>query len=119
MNTTDNSHPDPEPLVSLTLKWAGAAGDGKRALVEAEENDGWHDLRIEVDTDDCDSKFAKAAMQSVIDRTNDYERLVAANDALNNAIIEAIRTANGRDDEWGERAVECFDILRAAVLKKA
>jgi len=60
--------------MDLKLKWDGNTGDGKRAFVVAESNDGWQDLRIEVDTDDCDSEFAKAAMQEVIDRVN------AAND---------------------------------------
>jgi hypothetical protein len=38
--------------------------------VIAEENDGWNDLRIEVDTDDCDSKNAKDMMNEVIRRCN-------------------------------------------------
>ena len=56
--------------MDLKLKWEGNTGDGKRAFVVAASNDGWRDLRIEVDTDDCDSEFAKAAMQEVIDRVN-------------------------------------------------
>ena len=56
--------------MNLTLKWEGKSGDGKRAYVVAEQNDGWCDLRIEVDTDDCDSKAARAMMQEVIDRCN-------------------------------------------------
>ena len=56
--------------MKITLKWDGEAGDGKRAFVVAEENDGFRDLRIEVDTDDCDSKHAKKMMQEVIDRCN-------------------------------------------------
>jgi hypothetical protein len=59
-----------ESRMKVTLKWAGETGDGKRAFVVAEENDGWNDLRIEVDTDDCDQDHAKAAMQTVIDRCN-------------------------------------------------
>lgn len=54
----------------LRLKWVGKSGDGKCAFVEGTLNDGWCDLRIEVDTDDCDSKAAKAMMQIVIDRCN-------------------------------------------------
>ena len=56
--------------MKITLKWDGEAGDGKRAFVVAEENDGWQDLRIEVDTDDCDGKHAKAMMEEVIRRCN-------------------------------------------------
>lgn len=56
--------------MNLTLKWEGESGDGKRAFVVADQNDGWRDLRIEVDTDDCDSDAARAIMQEVIDRCN-------------------------------------------------
>ena len=56
--------------MKITLKWEGETGDGKRVFVVAAENDGWRDLRIEVDTDDCDSEHAKAMMQEVIDRCN-------------------------------------------------
>lgn len=56
--------------MKLTLKWAGAAGDLKRAFVVAEENDGFNDLRIEVDTDDCNRDHALKLMQEVIDRCN-------------------------------------------------
>lgn len=54
--------------MNITLKWDG--DNGKRAFVIAEENDGWEDLRIEVDIDDCDSEHAKRTMQEVIDRCN-------------------------------------------------
>jgi len=60
--------------MKLTLKWDGETGDGKRAFVIAEENDGWKDLRIEIDTDDCDGENAKAMMQEVIDRCNRANR---------------------------------------------
>ena len=43
------------------------SGDGKRAFFVVDTNDGWCDLRIELDTDDCDSKFAKKWMQRIID----------------------------------------------------
>ncbi len=56
--------------MQVTLKWDGDSGDGKRAFVVAKENDGWRDLRIEIDTDDCDPDHAKAMMQVVIDRCN-------------------------------------------------
>ncbi len=56
--------------MKITLKWDGESGDGKCAYVVAKENDGWQDLRIEVDTDDCDGEHAKAMMQEVIDRCN-------------------------------------------------
>jgi hypothetical protein len=61
---------EPKAGMNLTLKWEGGAGDGKCAYVVADQNDGWQDLRIEVDTDDCDSDFARQAMQTVIDRVN-------------------------------------------------
>jgi hypothetical protein len=63
--------------MNVTLEWEELSGDGKRAYVNAKENDGWHDLRIEVDTDDVDSDHAKAAMQTVIDRCNGWEEMKA------------------------------------------
>ena len=78
----------------VTLVWVGGARDGKRAYVEALQNDGWNDLRIEVDTDDCDSKHAKAAMQAVIDRVNDYpklERELAAEHELSSNASDSLR----------------------------
>ena len=56
--------------LKITLKWDGETGDGKRAFVVAEENDGYKDLRIEVDTDDCDGKHAKKLMKEVMRRCN-------------------------------------------------
>lgn len=56
--------------MKLTLRLEGYSGDGKRAYVVAEENDGWKDLRIEVDTDDVDSEYAIEAMKEVIKRCN-------------------------------------------------
>lgn len=61
---------DHERHMKITLKWDGDSADHKRAFVIAEENDGWKDLRIEVDTDDCDGEHAKKMMQEVIDRCN-------------------------------------------------
>lgn len=56
--------------IKITLKWDGESGDGKRAYVVAKENDGWKDLRIEVDTDDCNKKYAKKMMKEVMRRCN-------------------------------------------------
>lgn len=56
--------------MKITLKWGEESGDGKCAYVYAEENDGFKDLRIEVDTDDCDGEYAKQVMQEVINRCN-------------------------------------------------
>lgn len=56
--------------MKITLKWCGKSGDGKRAFVTAEENDGWKDLRIEVDTDDCDGEHARNMMDEIIRRCN-------------------------------------------------
>jgi hypothetical protein len=96
--TTHPSQPGEQPL-SVTLKWDGSAGDGKRSYVVAEENDGWQDLRIEVDTDDCDGDHAKRAMQAVIDRVNSHAQsqariaeLEGANAILIGALQEIKRT---------------------------
>jgi hypothetical protein len=56
--------------MNLTLRWDGKTGDGKAAFVVADQNDGWQDVRIELDTDDVDSEFARKAMQEIIDRVN-------------------------------------------------
>jgi len=58
----------------VTLKWDSCSGDGKRAFVVADQNDGWRDLRIEIDTDDCDGDHAKKMMQAVIDRVNAFAK---------------------------------------------
>lgn len=39
---------------------AGDAGDHKRTFVVSDKNEGFKDVRIEIDTDDCDSKHAQA-----------------------------------------------------------
>ncbi len=56
--------------MNLTLKWHSKSGDGKSARIVAEQNDGWQDVRLELDTDDVDSEFARQAMQEIIDRVN-------------------------------------------------
>lgn len=60
--------------MKITLEWDGETGDGKRAFIVAKENNGWKDIRLELDTDDCDSRYAKKAMEEIIRRCN------AAND---------------------------------------
>lgn len=57
-------------IVNMKLCTDGGTGDGKRMFIVAENNDGWQDLRIEVDTDDVDSTYAKAAAQRVVDCVN-------------------------------------------------
>jgi hypothetical protein len=42
-------------------KVARSSGDGKRIFVQSDlDRDNWHCCRCEVDSDDCDSKTAKA-----------------------------------------------------------
>lgn len=48
------------------LKCDGDTGDGKRTFVVDDRGDGWKDIRIEIDTDDCDSKHAKAFKKALI-----------------------------------------------------
>jgi hypothetical protein len=86
MTPTTNNDQGGGQVPRVTLEWTNLSGDGKRAYVEAIENDGWADLRIEVDTDDCDGGHAKAAMQVVIDRCNNYPRLESENRALREAL---------------------------------
>lgn len=53
---------------------ADSAGDGKRMFIGLKNNDGWQDLRIEVDTDDVDSGFARKAARELIRRWNSFEK---------------------------------------------
>jgi hypothetical protein len=64
--------------MNITLKWDGKTGDGKSAFIVAEQNDGWRDVRLELDTDDVDSDFARQAMQEIIDRVNAGNEIGAA-----------------------------------------
>jgi hypothetical protein len=59
-----------EKIVNLKLQTDGDTGDGKRMFIIGNNNDGWEDLRIEVDTDDVDSDYAKAAAKRVIECVN-------------------------------------------------
>jgi hypothetical protein len=94
MNPTTPT-PTPPPAggtkPNVTLKWTRESGDGKSAFVEAVQNDGWQDLRIEVDTDDCDSDHAKAAMQVVIDRCNGWTALAESERRLVHAMEKIVR----------------------------
>ena len=57
--------------MKITLRWEHERHPGdKTASVVAEQNDGWNDLRIWIDTDDCNQDFAVKAMQHVIDTVN-------------------------------------------------
>lgn len=56
------------------LKLDGESGDNKRAFVIHSANDGYMDLRIEVDTDDCDRAYATAMMREMIRRWNSFEK---------------------------------------------
>jgi hypothetical protein len=56
----------PNAILNGRLKKDGDSGDFKRTFVVANTNDGYQDLRIEIDTDDCDSKFAKQWRDRII-----------------------------------------------------
>lgn len=49
------------------------SGDGKRMFIGHSANDDWEDLRIEIDTDDVDSSYAKAMAKELIRRWNSFE----------------------------------------------
>lgn len=57
----------PKAILEGNIVDDGSSGDGKRMFLVADTNDGWHDLRIEIDTDDCDTKFAKLWAKRIID----------------------------------------------------
>lgn len=52
------------------LKDDGDSGDGKRTFVVDDKGDGWTAVRIEIDTDDCDSEHAKAFKAALIELWN-------------------------------------------------
>lgn len=54
------------------LKNDGDTGDGKCMFISWENNDGYQDFRIEVNTDDCDKMFAKKMAEELIRRWNSY-----------------------------------------------
>ncbi len=65
----------PRPEVKFgRIKTDGDSGDGKRQFVVGEFNDGFHDLRIVVVSDDCVSKFAKQCVKELILRWNSFEK---------------------------------------------
>jgi hypothetical protein len=56
--------------MKITLKWDEESGDGKCASIVSKENDGWKDLRLTLNLDDCDDRYARKAMKEVIRRCN-------------------------------------------------
>jgi hypothetical protein len=44
----------------------GDTGDRKRTFLVADKNDGFRDVRIEIDTDDCDRNYALAFKKALI-----------------------------------------------------
>lgn len=60
----------PEAILKGRIINDGDSGDHKRMFLVSDTNDGWCDLRIEIDTDDCDSKFAKLWAQRIMDCVN-------------------------------------------------
>lgn len=57
----------PDAILNAEIKNDGSTGDGKAMFLVSSTNDGWSDLRIEIDTDDCDSKFAKLWAKRIIE----------------------------------------------------
>jgi len=56
----------PDAILNGKIVTNGSTGDGKRMFLAANTNDSWKDLRIEIDTDDCDSTFAKKWAKRII-----------------------------------------------------
>lgn len=71
-------------------RYSGKSGDGKRQFIESTgDDDGWHLLRAEVDSDDCDydeavnnAIFLAASWQDVAKLIAEVERLRALNAAF-------------------------------------
>ena len=53
-------------IIHSKLVDVGDSDDGKRVFITADSNDGWADLRLELDTDDCDQKHALAWKQRIL-----------------------------------------------------
>jgi hypothetical protein len=48
----------------------GDSGDEKATFIGGDLDDGWKCIRIEIDTDDCDRKHAKAFKSALIELWN-------------------------------------------------
>lgn len=57
------------------LKFDGETGDGKAMFIVHSSNDGYYDLRIEIDTDDVNSRFAKRMARELVRRWNSAEKV--------------------------------------------
>lgn len=57
---------EPKEIINGKLSIDGSSGDGKRLYMSADTNDGWKDLRIEIDTDDCDDEHAKMWAKRIV-----------------------------------------------------
>ena len=55
---TNNEDNSVDQIEVHPLEIDGRPGDGKRLLIHAVKNDGWHRIDIEVVTDDCSTEFA-------------------------------------------------------------
>ena len=72
-------------IVNGKIVTDGDSGDRKRTFLVCNKNDGWEDLRIEIDTDDCDYDYAKAWAKRIMDCINaciGVEDLIAINRSL-------------------------------------
>lgn len=56
------------------LKYDGNSGDDKRLFIVHQSNDGYEDLRIEIDNDDVDHKYVKIMAKELIRRWNSFEK---------------------------------------------
>lgn len=58
-------------ILNGKLEITGKTDDGKRLFIgESDNDDTWEELRIEVDTDDCDSKYAEEWAKRICDCVN-------------------------------------------------
>ena len=71
-NMTTPATPAPTPSFP-TLKKDGRSCDRKLAYYSALQNDGWHDIHLELDTDDCDGDFAMSQMERIIAALQNHE----------------------------------------------
>lgn len=58
--------------------------DRKRAFMGSDGNDGWKDIRIEIDTDDCDSQTALDSGRFIAELWNAWPEIRKELEHLNN-----------------------------------
>jgi hypothetical protein len=94
------------------------SGDRKRIFIE-QDGDGWHSLRVEVDSDDCDYDTAMANANLIVAAPNMYAALKEAEKTLNHVPGDCWSTGPMRGDARDLLCPGCAALrtIRAALAK--